>query len=210
MIAQIEGKLVSLTSNCGLIQVGQVCYEVMLPGYAINELSGKIGQDIVLCTMEYYEGTPGKGSLIPRMVGFLSQGEKDFFAKYTSVKGLGVKKGLKSLAIPIATIAVAIEDDNEKMLTTLPAVGKRLAQLIIAELKGKLGKFAIEARPASGGERPSFVTFQIEALEILVAWGEKRSEAMELIDVACQRHPDAKTAEELVPLVYRIKQGVEV
>ena len=210
MIAQIEGKLVSLTSSCGLVQVGQVCYEVMLPGYAINELSGKIGQDIVLCTMEYYEGTPGKGSLIPRMVGFLSQGEKDFFAKYTSVKGLGVKKGLKSLAIPIAAIAGAIEDDDEKMLTTLPAVGKRLAQLIIAELKGKLGEFAIDARPAAGGERPSFVTFQIEALEILVAWGEKRSEAMELIDVACQRHPDAKTAEELVPLVYRIKQGVEV
>ena len=51
--------------------------------------------------------------------------------------------------------------------------------------------------------------FQIEALEILIAWGEKRNEAMELIELACKKHPNIKTAEELVPLVYRIKQGAE-
>ncbi|MHC5000985.1 MAG: OB-fold domain-containing protein, partial [Planctomycetota bacterium] len=35
MIAQIEGKLVSLDQDKGLVQVGAICYEVMLPGYAI-------------------------------------------------------------------------------------------------------------------------------------------------------------------------------
>ena len=59
--------------------------------------------------MEYYEGTPGGGNLIPRMVGFLTQAEKQFFLHYTSVKGMGTKKGLKSLTIPIARIADAIE-----------------------------------------------------------------------------------------------------
>ena len=38
----------------------------------------------------------------------------------------------------------------------------------------------------------------------------KRTEAMELIALTCKRHPDIKTAEDLVPLVYRIKQGIEV
>jgi hypothetical protein len=33
---------------------------------------------------------------------------------------------------------------------------------------------------------------------------------MELIEVAAQKHPEIRTAEELVPLVYRLKQGVEV
>jgi hypothetical protein len=47
-------------------------------------------------------------------------------------------------------------------------------------------------------------------LEILIAWGEKRNEAMELIELASKKHPDVKTAEELVPLVYRLKQGIEV
>ncbi len=87
-------------------------------------------------------------------------------------------------------------------------MGKRFAQLIIAELKGKLGDFATGAAAPGGGEK--FELFQIEALEILIAWGEKRSEAMELITLGCKRHPDIKTAEDLVPLVYRIKQGIEV
>ena len=55
-----------------------------------------------------------------------------------------------------------------------------------------------------------FRPFQAEALEILIAWGEKRIEAMELIELACERHPEADSAESLVPLVYRLKQGVEV
>ncbi len=209
MIAQIEGKLVSLNSASGLIQVGQICYEVMLPGYAVSALGNKIGTDVTLCTMEYYEGTPGRGNLIPRLVGFLSRGEKEFFNRYISVKGMGIKKGLKSLTIPIETIASAVEAGDEKLLMTLPAVGKRFAQLIIAQLKGKLGDFAIgEAAAAlTGGE---FKAFQVEAMEILIAWGEKRAEAIELIQLACRKHPAIKSAEELVPLVYRIKQGIEV
>ena len=63
----------------------------------------------------------------------------------------------------------------------------------------------VEKRAAAG-----FKPFQAEALEILIAWGEKRTEAMELIEIASQKHPDISSAEELVPLVYRLKQGIEV
>lgn len=209
MIARIRGKLVSLDKDCALVQVGPVYYEIMLPGYAVSALGGKIGSDIILCIMEYYEGTPAGGNLIPRMVGFLSQGEKDFFVKYTSVKGMGIKKGLKSLTIPIGTIADTIEAGDEKMLTTLPGIGKRFAQQIIAGLKGKLADFALRETTAAV-RKEAFEAHQIEALEILIAWGEKRAEAIELIQMACTKHPDIKSAEELVPLVYRIKQGIEV
>jgi len=209
MIARIEGKLLKLDSDCCLVQVGAVGYEVMLPSYCVNAMSDKIGSDITLCTMEYYEGTPGGGSFVPRMVGFLSTGERDFFTKFISVKGIGIKKGLRSLSVPIATIAAAIEDGDDKILCSLPSVGKRMAQQIIAELKGKLGQFAIGAEPAKPAEM-RFKPFQAEALEILIAWGEKRNEAMELIELACKRQPAINSAEELVPLVYRLKQGIEV
>jgi Holliday junction resolvasome RuvABC DNA-binding subunit len=90
-------------------------------------------------------------------------------------------------------------------------VGKRLAQLIIAELKGKVESFAAgEITAKSAGAGGQFEGFQFEALEILVAWGERRPDAMELISLACKRHPDIQSAEELVPLAYRIKQGIEV
>lgn len=210
MIAQIEGKLVDLTEMTGLVQVGAICYEVMLPGYAISRLSGKIGSDVTLCTMEYYEGSPGGGNFIPRMVGFLSQGEKQFFGRYTSVKGLGIKKGLKSLTIPIATIAGAIERGDDKMLTSLPGIGKRFSQQIIAQLQGKLSDYALDSGGEASASGSGFKPYQLEAMEILVAWGEKRNEAMELIELTCKKHADIKSAEELVPLVYRIKQGIEV
>jgi Holliday junction DNA helicase RuvA len=208
MIVQIEGRLAKLDTDRAVMQVGPVAYEIMLPGYVVNSLAGKIGSDITLCTLEYYEGTPAGGNLIPRMVGFMSEGEKDFFLKYTTVKGIGIKKALRSLSVPISAIATAIEEGNEKTLLALPEIGKRLAQQIIAELKGKLTSFALDAGKTAAAAR-AMSAFQIEALEILIAWGEKRNEAIELIELACRKHPDIKTAEELVPLVYRIKQGAE-
>ncbi len=209
MIARIEGKLVKLDGDSALVQVGAVGYEVMLPGYCVSALGDKVGTDIALCTMEYYEGTPAGGNLIPRMVGFLNEGERDFFTKFISVKGIGIKKGLRSLSMPIATIAAAIENGDDKALTALPEIGKRTAQQIIAELRGKMETFAIGAEVVRPQEI-RFKPFQAEALEILIAWGEKRSEAMELIELACDRHPEINSAEELVPLVYRLKQGIEV
>jgi Holliday junction DNA helicase RuvA len=209
MIAQIQGKLVQLDSDTALVQIGQICYEILLPGYLANFLAGKIGQDITLCTMEYYEGNIAGGNLVPQMIGFITAGEKEFFRRYTSVSGIGIKKALKSLVMPIATIASAVESGDEKTLIALPGIGKRLAQHIIAELKGKLADFAV-GEPAKGTQETTFAGFQIEALEILIAWGEKRIEATELIQLACKKHSDVTTAEELVPLVYRIKQGIEV
>lgn len=209
MIAQISGKLVSLGSETGLVQVGQICYEILLPGYMVSLLSDRIGKEITLCTLEYYEGSMAGGNLIPQMVGFLAQSEKDFFKRYTSVGGIGIKKGLKSLALPIGTIAAAVESGDEKTLIALPGIGKRLAQHIIAELKGKLVQFAAGSELAQIGDEGDLSAYQLEALEILIAWGEKRIEAAELIKLACKKHPQIKSAEELVPLVYRLKQGIE-
>jgi Holliday junction DNA helicase RuvA len=209
MIAGIEGKLVKLDTETALMQVGAITYEVMLPGYCVSALSGSIGSDVSLCTMEYYEGSLGGGNLIPRLVGFLTPGEREFFTTFISVKGMGIKKGLRALNMPIQDIATAVESGDEKMLMTLPGIGRKMAQQTVAELKGKLQSFALGAESARV-PATQFKPFQVEALEVMVAWGEKRNEAMELIEVAAQKHPEIRTAEELVPLVYRLKQGVEV
>jgi Holliday junction resolvasome RuvABC DNA-binding subunit len=97
MIARIEGKLTKLDEDTALVQVGAVTYEIMLPGYCTTALADKIGSEIALCTTQYYEGSPGGGNLIPRMIGFLNNNERDFFSRFVSVKGIGIKKGLKSL-----------------------------------------------------------------------------------------------------------------
>lgn len=209
MIAGIEGQLVQLGTETALVQVGAITYEVMLPGYCVNALSGRIGEQIALCTMEYYEGSLGGGNLVPRLIGFLTPVEREFFSAFTSVKGLGIRKGLRALSMPIADIAGAVEAGDEKVLMTLSGIGRKMAQQIVAELKGKLHAFAFGAQPARAVQT-KLKPFQIEALEVLVAWGEKRTEVMELIEQAGQKHPEIETAEELVPLIYRLKQGLEV
>jgi len=153
-----------------------------------QRLAGRIGEDIALCTMEYYEGSLGGGNLIPRLVGVLSPVEREFFSTFISVKGLGIRKGLRALSIPIVDVAGAIEAGNEKVLMTLAGIGRKMAQQIVAELKGKLEAFAFGAEPAARAAQTRLKPFQAEAIEILVAWGEKRNEAMELIELAGQRH----------------------
>lgn len=209
MIALVEGKLLKLQEDSALVKVDSVGYEVLLPGYCIGTLMNEVGKNVSLCTLEYYEGTPGGGNLIPRLVGFMSTSERDFFKKFTSVKGIGIRKGLKCLCMPVADIASAIEQGDEKMLKTMPGVGKRMAQQMIAELQGKLEIFTEGQSLAKVSENKEARPFQVEALEILVAWGEKRNEAAELIELTCDRHPEITTAEELVPLAYRLKQGIE-
>ena len=168
MIAILEGKLAKLDKDHAVVQVASLGYEVMLPGYVVTELSDRIGTDVRLCTMEYYEGTPVGGNLIPRIIGFLNSGERDFFLKFVTVKGIGIRKGLKLLSMPIATIAAAIENGEQKSLMQLPGVGKRMADQIIAELKGKMQTFALGAE--SGKPAPELLRpFQAEALEILIA-----------------------------------------
>lgn len=210
MIARLRGKLVGLDENSALVEVGPVCYQVLLPGYAVSALSDRIGSELVLSTMEYYEGSLGGGNLVPRLVGFLSDQEREFFELFTTVKGVGIRKALKALHMPIGDVASAIEQADDKTLAMLQGVGKRMAQQIIAELKGKVSRYSCQVRQAQPVSPRPVQPFQAEALEVLVAWGEKRQEALELIELACSRYPDVKTAEELVPLVYRLKQGIEV
>ncbi len=210
MIARIEGQLLKIDDETALVQVGQIGYEIMLPGYCSGLLADKVGTEITLSTIQYYEGSPGGGNLTPRVIGFIDHADKQFFHKFTSVKGMGIRKALRCLSIPIAQIASAIEQGDEKLLNTLPGIGKRMSQQIIAQLKGKLTDFATAEHVEAPSGTVQFKPFQAEALEILVAWGEKRKEAMELIELACKKHPDVVTAEELVPLVYRLKQGIEV
>lgn len=54
------------------------------------------------------------------------------------------------------------------------------------------------------------VLFAATTPAITVSGCQRRKEGMESIELACQRHLDVTTSEALVPLVYRLKQGVEV
>ena len=70
MIARITGTLLALdgTANAVLLEVGDIAYEVMVPGYSVSDLSQKINRSITLFCLEYYEGSASGSNFVPRLV----------------------------------------------------------------------------------------------------------------------------------------------
>ncbi len=208
MIARITGKIIELDSkaNTILLEVGPIVYEVLAPGYTISELSMSINRDITLYTLEFYEGNSASASsFIPRIVGFPQPQDKAFFLRFTSVKGIGMKKALRAMSRRPSDIAWSIESGDTAMLKTLPEVGKRTAEQIVAELKGKMAEFADAPSHTPGKAARIVSNIEREALEILIQLGEQAVNAQALIDKVLKTDPDITSTEQLVQAVYRMK-----
>lgn len=212
MIARITGNLIQLDpqTNTLLIEVGDVAYELMVPGYTVSDLSEHINHPVTLYCLQYFEGSATGGNLIPRLIGFPQQTDKAFFQRFITVKGIGMRKALRALAKPLADIAYCIENGDVKMLATLPEIGKRTAEQIVAELKGKLASFAEQATQRPSLARQPLTDAQREALEILLQLGERRSDAEDLLARAAQARPDVQSTDALIQAVYRLKAGASV
>ena len=203
MIARITGLVEQATLDRVLVDVGGIGYEVLIPGADAERLSRQVGQEVTFFTRHYLEGSAMGGQIEPRLLGFLRADDKAFFELFTTVDGLGPKKALKAMTIPVGTIASAIEGANAGVLAQLPGIGKRTADKIIATLKGKLARFAVGGLAEPAG--PPLASFQAEAIEVLVKLGERRPEAELWIRKAMQRDPAIASADRLIAEVYRVK-----
>ena len=120
MITRITGKLVALGETAAQIEAGPFHYEVLIPEFVRRQLHAKLDEEVSLQTIEFLEGNPQQGRMVPRMIGFLSQAEREFFDLICSVDGVGVKKALRAMVRPVREVATAIEDQDPKQLSTLP------------------------------------------------------------------------------------------
>jgi len=209
MIARITGVVADVFEDAVVIDRDGLGYEVLVPGHAIGELAAIRGQQVTLHTLEYYEGAAVGGNLTPRLVGFLHAEDRAFFQRFITVKGVGIRRALRALVEPAAHIASAIEAGDARALTRLPGIGKRAADQIIAELKGKVDAFALTAAAARSPAKSDWTPAQRDALEVLVAWGERRSDAEQWLQRAAQLHPDIAQPDEWIRAAYRIKTGSE-
>ena len=210
MIARMTGKLIDLDveANTVLLDTGPLAYELMVPGYSVSDLSMMRDREITLYCLEYYESSGSMGSnLIPRIVGFPQPGDKAFFQQFIKVKGIGIRKALRALAKPLADIAYMIEQGDTKMLSTLPEIGKRTAEQVVAELKGKVSAFADQTTSRAGDASRKLSTIEREALEILLQLGERRNDAEELIERAASTLEEVTSTDVLVQAAYRLKAG---
>jgi holliday junction DNA helicase RuvA len=207
MITKITGKPVSVLGDTLTLAVGAFEYEVLIPEFARRQLQQQIGREVSLHTIEYLEGNAMQGRLIPRLVGFTSPIEREFFEMFCEVDGVGVKKALRAMVRPVQEVATLIEEQDAKGLATLPGVGPATAERVIAKLRRKVPKFALLVARDLPPEAEIERDLLSEAFEVLRALGHTESESRRLLDDALDKKQKYKDVDALLHAIYEKSHG---
>ena len=203
MITKISGKLLSVADEEATLEIGQFEYQVLIPEFSRRQLQPRLGQDVSLFTIHYFDGNPAQGRVTPRLVGFLSEVEREFFELFCSVDGIGAKKALRAMVRPVRDVAVMIEDQDSKGLSTLPGVGAATAERIVAKLRRKMPKFVLMvSRDQASAEDVAPDVVQ-ETFQVLCSLGHGESDARKLLDAALAGKAKFKDVESLLHAVYQ-------
>ena len=209
MIVKLSGKLDYVGDDCVHVTLGDLTHELLVPAADIPFLQTKVGQNVTFFTVEYIEGNASFGQLAPKMLGFLRVQDRAFFDLFTTVKGIGTRKALRALAISTGDIARAIALKDTRKLSSLPTIGKRMAETIVAELHGKVDKYAGGATDGAGGVPVEpLPEHQHLAIEALVKLGERRPDAEGWVKRACQVDAALQDPQKIVRAVYQLKAGI--
>ncbi|MFM7919030.1 MAG: Holliday junction branch migration protein RuvA [Planctomycetaceae bacterium] len=203
MINRITGQLVAITETYASIRIGGLDYEVLLPDVVRRQLQSKLNGEVSLRTIEFLEGNPQQGRMVPRIVGFMNDAELEFFELFCSVDGVGVKKALRAMVRPVREIAVSIEEQDAKGLSALPGIGPAMAERIIAKLRRRMTRFAlmIASRiPEDADQKSDMVS---EAYEALLSVGHSPQDARERIETVVQPGRKFKSVEDILTEIYQ-------
>ncbi len=205
MIAKVTGKIDTLKAGSVTVAIEGLCYRILIPPVAYPYLEEKWNKNeqIILHTLYYFEGGFKGSTLIPRLIGFVNDRDREFFELYTTVKGLGEKTALKSMAIPSGEIALSVERGDVRRLSELPGVTKRMAEKIVAELKGKVSSFAMEGEIREAVPSGAEAQWISDGLVVLTEQlGFRRQEAEDRIRKALEVNGDISSTEELIKAIF--------
>ncbi|MCE2526338.1 MAG: Holliday junction branch migration protein RuvA [Actinomycetia bacterium] len=162
MIGSLRGTLTERKPEGVIIDVGGVGYEVAMAPSVVENLSAGHGEVVISTHMQVWsEGM--------RLYGFPTSDERDLFRLLISAQGVGPKVGLAILStLGSETVREAVRSEDVTTFTRVSGVGKKTAQRLILDLKGKLE--ASEANVVRGASRSS------QLWEALAALGYRSNE----------------------------------
>jgi holliday junction DNA helicase RuvA len=150
MIGRLKGVVAAVGEGQALIDVGGV-------GYLIHAGSRTLAKLAVNEAAEVFVETQMSESAI-RLFGFVSGEERAWFARLQDAPGVGAKIALAildTMTLPQLMDAIALGDTGA--ISRAHGVGKKLAERIVTEFKGKpppMGLFAANLSVAGGGPAP--------------------------------------------------------
>lgn len=208
MITKVTGTLRQIGDGSALIDVGPFQYEVLVPDFTRRQIQMSLGQTVSLFTIDYIDGNVARGGrLTPKLIGFNSEPEREFFEVFCSVDGVGVKTALRAMVRPVQDVARAIEQQDVKSLTTLPGIGPATAERIVAKLRRKMAKFALLVPRSTGEDSPVAHDVVEDTYQVLVSLGHSQVDARTLIEgVITKSGATFRTVDALIHAVYEQTQ----
>ena len=192
MIARLRGKLIEKEfTRCVIETGGGVGYEVAIPLSTFDRLPLEDGELILHIHTQVREDAIA-------LYGFATPEEKELFTRLIEVSGIGGKLALNVLSsMPVANFAAAINCGDVKTLSRINGVGKRTAERMIVELKGKLeGTGSSAIRPVADSKAASQLNDAALALEKL---GFKRDAINKTLNIlVAEIPPEEQTSEKLL------------
>ena len=183
MIGRITGTLLGIEQHTALVDVGGVGYEIECPISTLCELP-TVGETVTLLTHFVVREDA------QLLFGFLTHDDRESFRILIKISGVGPKLAIGVLSgLSGEELAAAVERDDVATLTRLPGVGKKTAERLLVELRGRM---------TSTGHTQSLADSSPieEAVLGLIALGYKETEARKAIN-ALPKDPQA-TPETLI------------
>ena len=146
MIGRLSGRLAAKNPPQIVVDVAGVGYEVDVPMSTFYSLPAT-GDSVMLHT-----------HLVVRedahiLYGFATLEERAAFRQLIRISGIGARTALSVLSgLSVADLAQSIALQDSGRLTRIPGIGKKTAERLLLELKGKLADVTAPAK-----ERPSDV-----------------------------------------------------
>ncbi len=163
MIGRLHGTLIGRDPPNLLIDVGGVGYEVDVPMSTFYDLP-PLGERVTLLIH------PVVREDAHLLYGFLTAAERDAFRQLVRISGVGPRTALAVLSgMSVNDLAQAVALQESGRLTRVPGIGKKTAERLLLELKGKLAE-AVAAPGAPAEEAP-------DILRALAALGYSDKEA---------------------------------
>ena len=132
MIYSLYGKLIEKKDNYFVVEIGGIGFSVKSSINVLKSLP-QIGQLVNVFTYLHVR----EDAL--ELYGFLNQEDLEFFQMLIGISGIGPKSALGVLSIEKAEkLKAAISEGRSELLTKASGVGKKTADRIILELRGKL------------------------------------------------------------------------
>jgi holliday junction DNA helicase RuvA len=171
MIASVRGKLIFVGLDHTVVETGGVGFLVYAPRPVLANL-GELGTEVLLYTYLHIRED------VLQLYGFASQDQRHLFETLLGVSGIGPKVALSMLSsAPPDELRIAIAGGDVSRLSRVPGIGKKTAERLVLELKGKIDIKGL-AVPAT---TPAQSAANAELAELLVGLGFSAAEAQAAI-----------------------------